>query len=461
MANSESEEGDSENSNAAKSGGNNSEKGVERGGKGGTKRGIGFSFGGRYRPKGDWRLESTGEKKIPWLTIGLIIILLPVLYIAGMYGMAYAETPQAQRAMTYVVETIPGQMVDFWRDIANPEGRIGTIWETDVNLTKKGILFKDFELLLFDTKSVPAGNEWNFQFEFEAKNADASDIPVTLGCYIKGKEKGEKSAEGEIRPEETITDVTRVKPICSFSAEQTKEFEDEKTATVIGTASFPFETKDVELDVYFTNYENYHNCEEQGYEDYFECYDLPLEKPIRAVYNGEPVEIAIGVGYEEEKQPVVLSYSDSPKGLKFYPMIGLMLSNAWDGKINELTSFEFWVPEGIEIDEDISYSEGKPTYVCPFTFETEEETNKGAYNKYSVSSEFLDDVNFKEAIAVEKHKKFICFLKVDDSFVDKASEGIFFQGSYKASVGYIYQLKDKTEVISILQKGKALTEEGT
>ncbi len=431
-----------------------------------------FFGGGKYSWRGSgqgWRGKEPKleGKKFPVFTIALIIILIPLLYIVGVYGIAYAETPQAQRAATFFIETIPGEIIDFWRDIASPEGKIGTIWETDINQSKRGILFKDFELLLFNTKTVPAGKEWNFQFEFEAKNVDASDIPVTLGCYIKGKEDKDKvedkeeRIEGEIKPDITITDVTRTTPICTFSGEQTELLKEEKTATVVGTASFPFTTKDVSLDVYFITYEQYETCEKQGFEDYFECYNLPLKNPIRAVYNGEPVSLAIGVGAEQEKQPVVVSYADSPEGIKFYPLIGLLVSNEWSGNVNEITSFEIWLPEGMEIDEELSYTDGEPTYLCPFTHESEQEIDGEQYNKYSVSSEFLDDVNFKETIAIETHKKFMCFLKSDNSFVDRAGEGIYWQGKYMASIGYVYQLKDKVEVISIAQESKALTSANT
>lgn len=359
-------------------------------------------------------LSGSGKaREFAWTRLAFLLFLFALVTI-GVYGYYYLQSPGGRVLISNALVTIgewnPITLIEKWLAKAQD---IGNIYDTESNSTssEKGIILKDFKLV--SSEQVPKGEPVYIKYDIRIVNDFLKRIPVKLKCNLRNKD-----VDLQLLPSDTITlSGARVteEARCLVPRELTKNLDG--TQQVDGWISFPYKTENVALNVYFVSDSVYNELKED--QDFFSYYDIPESNPIRPLYNGEPVEIGIGVS-SENLQPVVVREGVSP-------LVGITLKNAWDGKVVALNDLTLQLPEGIEINSELSQN---PSLLCPF--------EQGVRNgEYRMASSMRSLVQIEEG----RSRTFECWLNV----LDVLEPGTpYTKRQYKISADYEYQSKNKT-----------------
>ncbi|MFH1065762.1 MAG: hypothetical protein V1734_04635 [Nanoarchaeota archaeon] len=367
----------------------------------------------KYIPSEEGKTK-TKSKAAFWIVLFLLIILAVYLFF-------YFSSPGGQRAFTQFKNAIAPYNPVTWytKEIAKAQD-IGNIWSSEPTaVEKKGILFESFKPV--GSEEIPQGTLALFTYGLKLSNAEVSRTPVTLTCNIKGK-----NLQGDILPTnpmyitgKRITENVR----CRLSKEITNSLSG--TVEVEGGASFPFKTEDVRLKVYITSRAMEDNLPDD--KDFFDYMNIPESQPIRAQYNGEPMEIGIGVS-TENTQPVVVE-----EGIN--PLVGITINNRWDGRMTNLTSLTLTLPKELTINEELS---SNPNEVCPFTLSRQgRETNE-----YKASGEVIESISLDSG----RLRSFECWVDVAPELLGSAP---YVVKEYAVDAEYNYQLPTQTATITV------------
>ncbi|MFA5887997.1 MAG: hypothetical protein WC852_04785 [Candidatus Nanoarchaeia archaeon] len=381
---------------------------------------------GKPKPKYGWtdvrRYIPTEEGKAKTKSKAAFWIVLFLLILLAVYGYYWAASPGGQRSMFQLKNAIAPYNPVTWysTEIAKAQD-IGNIWTSEPTaVEKKGILFESFKPV--GSEEIPQGTLALFTYGLRLSNAEVSRTPVTLTCDIKGKD-----LKGDILPTnpiyitgKRITENAR----CRLSKELTSALSG--TVEVEGGASFPFKTEDVKLKVYLTSRAMEDSLPDD--EDFFSYMNIQETQPIRAQYNGEPVEIGIGVS-TENTQPVVIE-----EGIN--PLVGITINNRWDGKMTNLTSLTLTLPKELTINEEVSSY--PPNEVCPFTL------SRQGYitNEYKASGEIIESISLESG----RLRSFECWLNIAPELLGSAP---YVVKEYAVDAEYNYQLPTQTATITV------------
>lgn len=374
------------------------------------------------------------QKKSKSNTI-ISIILIIVLVTLGFYGYFWATSDVGRQKLSDFSSTIRAYNPATWYGEQLKEAKeVGSVWETKSNATaeKIGIKFQSFETV--GNKIVPSGTPIGFRYNLDV-GAGVNEIPVTLSCNIKAKDKLKEEEiieEGskEYIPEETPI-ISSEDPlsysniVCQANTKQTQK---DMIITAEGKISFPFSQRG-SLKVYFTEDPAYIGSK------FFEKYQLKETLPIRATYNNEPVELGIGVS-KENTQPVI---AGNPR---YSSQIGISLKNRWDGRVTKVTGLDIILPKGVEIKRQTS----PQSLRCPFG---EPAAIKDKYTRYSAGTQYLEQVPvFGKGIGetLETSFSFDCWLDIDESVLEGNP---YIDKEYSASVKYEYEFQPKTETMTL------------
>lgn len=359
-----------------------------------------------------------------YMAIVIILVLAAYFYFTSDAGARTIDTIKEKGTTAY--RFIPG--------IFTRAEAVGmNAWEAENTAgvgVKSGIVFKDFQALSLE---VPQGAQLTASYNLGIENADLDPTRVDIECKIKGKE-----IIGEIIPADIILEGRRVtrNVRCIFSPEQTAQIQG--TETIVGKVSYPYKTKDVALPVYFTTL-NYFNEKTKSEKDFFRAIGAPISNPIKAEYNGEPIEVGIGVS-TENIQPVIIE-----EGVE--ALVGITLTNKWSGRVKELKDLRLEVP----IEMTISELSNAPNLMCPFIASREGRV----FREYVMDDDFLNKVELK----MGSRQTFECYFDVDDVLLEHAMP---YTSEYRVTADYIYELPEKTVSVTIKKTGEeeVLAEEG-
>ena len=390
-------------------------------------------------------LASEGGEKVGGLTrliIFIIFIFVCILLLTG--AMTYVGTEQGKRALLEIDEFWAKNNPVNWYLGLIEEQATADIWGTKTNTSslKKGLDLVD--MISISGGTIPPGKDFQVRYDFRlweiddyygvdnvqffCELHDASDDFVTLG---------------EVTPSYTMSFVRENDVIlCEINGDDTGDLDG--AHSVVGWMQFPFRTEDVTLKVYFTTDKIYNSLIEDK-KDFFESFDIPESRPIQAVYNGEPLRVAIGVtpsGVGE--QPVIVG----GEGIGNYPTLGIHLENEWVGSVKDIYEFYVYLPKGIEIDSDLS---DNPSFSCPF----EKVGTLEGKNIYSMSEDTKDELFghlLERDIAIlgkveytENERNFLCFLDIEESFVAEDYE----IDEYIVDIEYLYKVDPEEAVVDI------------
>lgn len=378
-----------------------------------------YNFPARYPATDPMRYvpSQRGFKKIiGWI---LLIIILAALFYLGALAYFWATSPTGERTLSDVYSSTKEYLPWVWysRQLERAEtiGKGG--WSAQVNRTESGLIFKGLEAV--GSKQIAAGSQIILRYRAEVKNYEGQIAPE-FSCSIKNKD-----IKGQIIPEKSLLSQKKEGNVrCVI--DNTNNLSG--TTEIIGKIAFPYKTENANLDVYFTTDKVLQTIPED--DNFFDYFGIDIKQPIRTAYNGEPVEIAIGIS-DTEKQPVILE-----EGIN--PIVGLTLTNRWGGRIREISMLRIYLPALVTINEELSRN---PTALCPF----EKAESNGRYNIYEVSQGNLNLVMLPENTE-EQRVTFECWLSVDPAM----ARGNYAHKNYKADAGYVYELKEKTETVTVM-----------
>lgn len=359
--------------------------------------------------------KKTVRSKSLWVFMVLALILL------GVYAYYWAASPGGQRMIVQAKNLFMEYNPATWytKQIAKAQD-IGNVWSAEpVAAEKKGILFESFRPT--GSEEIPQGSIALFTYGLKLSNAEVTRTPLTMTCEVK-----DKNLAGQVLPANPIyitgrriTEDVR----CRLPKEITQSLDG--TVEVMGGVSFPFKTEDVRLKVYFTSRAMEDSLPEG--QDMFSYMHIDESQPIRAQYNGEPIEIGIGVS-TENTQPVILNEGT-------HPLVGITINNRWDGNMTKLTSLKLTLPRELTINQELS---ANPNEICPFTLSRQgRETNE-----YKASNEFISTFS----LASERLRSFECWLDVSADFLGNAP---YVVKEYRVDAEYEYELPKQTATITV------------
>lgn len=406
------------------------------GGAGGHSIGGGQSSGGRI------------------LLIGLFLM---GLLVVGVIGWGYVNSPNGQRAIQSISATIQqwnAQYVSGFFSRLESTGS-GNYFSSTINSssTKKGIDLVSFTSLTGDT--IPAGQAFDLMYNIKYYNVPSSSTyTADFSCYFNTSKKDASSNErrdGQILPENPTTIQKGTTTTCRISADQTADLKD-SAYTIFGSFTFPMETKDATLPVYFIP----GNVADQlGDKDFFTVYDLGIsQSDLRVVYNGEPISIGIGVGGEgQEQQPVIVRSGDTLS----YNTVAITLTNEWNGDIASLDGLTLSLPDGVTLNDALN---GAPSMGCPFVaagtgnrqnmYIMDDSVKENLFQNYFSPSSFLGHGSFFGKV---DYHTFQCWISVDPSIFGDAP---YVVKDYKVDVQYHYTVQKQQDTVSIIQQGESL-----
>ncbi|MBU2589647.1 MAG: hypothetical protein KKA65_04550 [Nanoarchaeota archaeon] len=353
----------------------------------------------------------------------LFIVLLLALILVGVYGYYWTQSDSGGRTLSNIGSKLSEYNPLSWytRQIDTAKEKTGNIWYAKTNNTKTGIIFEGFDFV--GSAELPKGSPIILRYDLSLENTQVEELPLEVSCNIKNNDE----ISAEILPSnpviisgKSITENIR----CRIPKEQADKLE-AKTHQVEGSVKFPFETKDVSLKVYYTSEKV--DKEFLDKEDFFDYYDIEEDLPIRTQYNGEPIEIGIGVN-SENIQPIVLSQDN-------LPLIGISLTNRWEGTMMNLSDFTITLPKGLEINKELSQN---PNVLCPF----EKSRSGKTTTEFVASSEYIKEITINR----DRSFTFECWLNVEEDLLGNA---IYTTKEYKASVKYKYELPKKAISLTI------------
>lgn len=380
------------------------------------------------------KAESSKPRSKVGTYILIIIIMLAaiLLVLLVVYGYFYFSSDKGQRSAANFKELIGKYNPVTWytNELSKAEDLSQNLWTTKQNATsfKKGLMFKSFKAI--STEEFPQGSPISFEYNLQLENMNVQDLPITVQCSINNqKYHSNYSQEGDIKvvPNGGLIRISGNRIYddirCIASPQLTKKLSG--TLTFVGSVNFPFQTKDVTLPIYFTSREMDQQLEG---EDFFKYFKIQESQPIQAMYDGEPIEVGIGVS-TENRQPVIIGQGRNP-------LVGISLKNRWDGFLSQLTSLSLTVPKEMTLNKELSAS---PNPLCPFELLREGATTK----EYKAIPEYIKDISLKK----DRIKSFECWFDADTSIIDGGA--YYSKKSYKVTADYIYNLGNKTASVTI------------
>ena len=339
-------------------------------------------------------------------------IFLVALVIVGIYAFAWLQSDAGARQL----EKIKSLSAQY-----NPvtllkkqygEAQRAVTWTSEANATaqKQGILLKGFTAL---AKKATPGAEVLLKYNLGVNIPSSYSVPTDFNCKLQSTgEEGETIPPNPVRITSSKTPSVR----CKFAGAQTGTLAG--PVRIEGGITFPYTTKDVKLPVYLAR--------AGAAENFFEKYGINERQPIKAKYNEEPVELALGVS-DENVQPVIVEENG-------FPMVGIAAHNRWGGKIKSVTSFELTLPEGVTINKELSKN---PSAICPFELS---KTEKGK-NMYRAPESVLEEIAF-----LQPSETFECWLKIDPEVI--AADADYAKKEYSTSMSYIYETTPQFDVVT-------------
>jgi len=365
-------------------------------------------------PKFYYRAYFPGPRSIKSIIkiIAILILLAGLLYL-GVVAYYWATSEEGKKKISHAFEGMKRYL--FWYseqlERAKKIGESG--WGTELNKssTIRGLVFKDFKLV--GSKRIPPGTPITLKYEIELKNYEKEIFPQFY-CSMPYED-----IKGEIIPKNPIiSPYGRTNVRCLISKTENLSGKEE----IVGGFTFPIE-QEAKIDVFITTSRIFERL--KG-EDFFRHFGIDVSKPIRVTYNGEPIEISIGV--TDTEQPVII-------GEGYTPFVGIILRNMWDGKLINITEIRLYLPDGIEIDSELSKN---PSVVCPFV----KTSQLRGFTEYVAPNDILESLKFeggKEVINFE------CFLKIPENIV----VGPYLKKMYIVKASYVYGPKEKKEYVTI------------
>jgi len=383
------------------------------------------------------------------------ITILAVVFILGVFvvfltGYMLSEAGQRSVAenLANIKEVTLDPISDFFTGIFTLGSGDYFDYSTNSSSKKMGIDLKDFRMVTGET--MPAGYAMDFLYEIEFLNVlKDSTYYAEFQCYFNITEQDDSTLDipeqvfGEVLPTSTLIIMRDSKPICRFSGEDSTDLDG--PLIVYGSFSFDYATKDVTIPVYFISGEY---SDFLGDESFFDDASLKVSaSDLKTTYNGEPISIGIGVGGEgSEEQPVVVRSGE----VISYNTIGITLRNEWNGDLMEFQDFTLWLPDGIELDEQLN---GDPSPSCPFVYTGVE----NRFNTYKLDDSMVDlfdnYVSSQEFFGKSDYHSFQCWLKIDPEIL---SDAPYVVKEYKAEAKYRYKVDEKYDSISIIGTGDSL-----
>ncbi len=352
------------------------------------------------------------EEKSRFTRFVLPAVVLIALAIVGVYAFVWLQSDAGARQFESLktawgkynpVALLTGQYDEAKRTVS---------WTSDTNSTakKQGIILNAFSAL---SKKMAPGGEVVLKYDMTINIPQTYTVPTDFYCKVSST-----GVEGEIIPPNPVRITSTSKPSvrCKLSGETTDTLSG--PVRIDGGLTFPYTTKDVKLPVYFAR--------PDIAEDFFNKYGIEERNPIKAQYNEEPVELAIGVS-DDNMQPVIVEEAG-------FPMIGIAAHNRWGGKVKEVTSLEMTLPEGAAINQELSKS---PSITCPFEFVR---TEKGK-NLYRASGSVLQSITF-----LQTTQTFECWLTLDPEIIPQDAD--YSKKEYTAAISYVYETAPKSDVVT-------------
>jgi hypothetical protein len=391
--------------------------------------------------------SSDSDKKGPKLTSVVMIIGLILILIVGFVTInAYGKTEQGRTTLLKVSEAVQEYNPVTWYFDLLQDQKVLDVWDADTN---RSSTIRGIELVgmmpasgvLGGSVSVPQGNMFEAFYDVEFHEVDDFSFNVEFFCEVENGITGEMKGTGDIIPYAQFSNFQKGQPV-SCRIEDTSEY-DVLAYNIAGWMEFPFETRDVTLPVYFAS-EGVYNVLLEKDEDFFDYYGIDESGTIRAMYNGEPVKVGIGMSYSgAEEQPVFVKESVSPA-------IGIHIENAWDGEVVDLTDMYFYIPKGIKVNSDLS---GNPaSHTCPFEYigvaddmniyRLDQETKEEIFTSYYET----DLPILGETGLYGNERNFLCWLEIEEGFAGT----LYTEKEYIVDVDYIYKTNKKITQMNIV-----------
>ncbi|MFH1332262.1 MAG: hypothetical protein ABIH63_03170 [archaeon] len=379
-------------------------------------------------------VASQPAPKSKGLSVVLTIVIVIMVVFGGLYGYFYVTSPTGQRSVTDLWGRVSSGVSNFYNYlfIQQPQRAGKAFYSSDTNDTKVdyGVRFVNFQSV--GSKKVPSGATSSFKYVVTV-GENFENINLNLDCKVDPSDV----IDGEISkiPSESLKLSSENPAVannlrCTFKTRG--DLTEDKTVTVKGSIKSLIPAQRASLKVYLLSAKEYERLKGQ---DFFKVNNKNDKLPIKALYNGEPVELGIGVA-EDLKQPVIVGSGYSP------PLVGITLNNRWEGKVSKINSLLLFLPEGVSIDDSMS----PKSELCPFT----EVGSSGKYKRYEADKEILSLFPPFGSGETEAHRTFECWLKIDDSLVEGKDAG--FETAYHVDVSYDYQFNERSDVITVTKK---------
>ncbi len=355
-------------------------------------------------------VDETRKSSRALVTFLIVLVLIFAVVIPGYY---YLQSESGKRLVSNTgtflstqMDRLSGVYLGFLE-----EQERGLRWETEEpgKEEKQGVVFKEFRLI--GSNIVSAGDPLQYQYVLEVNNVE-EEVDLKLEC-----QPPEGVVDGEVKVSEakgvsSLLPVSYSNLICEFKTKEGME----ATAITNGALSFIYKTK-TRLKVYFITEDLFNELPKR--KDFFEYYNIKIDRPIRSSYNNEPVGIAL-VAADNAEQPIIVSE-------RFRPMVGMRLEDKWgEGRISEISDLVIYLPEGVALKD-------QPTKLCPL------EKKDGADRrgiKYGLVPELAEKIRPRgEETTIE----FRCNVDIDDAIADDPTS----PQHYYAETEYTYTYNPK------------------
>ncbi|MAG78598.1 hypothetical protein CL616_04515 [archaeon] len=388
--------------------------------------------------------ETKSDRDPPKLsTILFVLVVLIILPVAFFTIRAYAETEQGKttvlKASQFFEENNP---INWYFELLEGQ-KVLDVWESDTNSSsrQKGIdLLGMYPISLV---SIPPGQPFDaaYDVEFlEVEDFDFSD--VEFFCQVETI-TDEVEGYGTVMPKSYFGTFDQHTPVSCRVEGETTQVLDIGAYNVVGWFEFPFETSDVTLPVYFASEGVYYDLLEKE-EEFFDFYNIDEKGKIRAVYNGEPLGVGIGISVTgKEEQPVYVREDTSA-------VLGISLENKWNGEVVNLDDMYVYLPQGIKVSEELSGG----SYACPFDYVGVTE----GMNMYRLNEQLKDEIFqtiyetdllvLGETSIAGNEKNFQCWLDVESGFAGS----VYTKKNYIVDVEYRYRTQKRSTEVNIVDR---------
>jgi len=391
---------------------------------------------------------SGGEGGPKLTSVVMIIIVILVLIVGFVTINAYGKTEQGKTTLLKVTEAVEEYNPVSWYFDLLEEQKVLDVWEADTNSssTKKGIeLWGMIPLTMGSggSVSVPMGQQFEAVYDIEFHEVEDFSFNVDFFCQLEDLSDNVEGY-GSIIPYPHFDSFDQSQTVtCKIDGETTAELTPGFAYDIVGWLEFPFETMDVTLPVYFASDEVYDVIRDSD-DDFFDYYGIDESGKIRAIYNGEPLRVGIGISYSgREEQPVYVRDGSSPA-------IGISIENAWGGDVVDITDMYFYIPKGIKVDSELS---GNPaSYSCPFEYlgvvddlnmyRLNQQTKEEMFTTYyEADLPILGDTSLSG-----NERNFLCWLEIEDGFAGT----LYTEKEYIVDVKYIYRTNQRATPMTIV-----------